>query len=78
MRARNIPGTLFMLVLAASQWRVILTLAVVLVVTAVGLRVGFGRGMVRPREWLARRLERRPVMVIERHYYSDQRASRSR
>ncbi len=77
MRARNIPGTLFMLVLAASQWRVIVMLAAVLLVTAVGLRVVLGRAVLRPGEWLARRLERQSV-VIERHYHHDQRSSRTR
>jgi len=68
MRARNVPGTLFMLVLAASQWRLILTLAIVLLATAAALRVVLGR-LVRPGERLARCMERRPVVVIERHYH---------
>ena len=68
MRTRNATGTLFMLVLAASQWRLILTLAIVLLSTAAALRVVLGR-LVRPGEWLARRPERRPVVVIERHYH---------
>ena len=68
MRARHVPGTLFMLVLAASQWRLILTLAIVVLVTVAALRVMLGR-LVRPGEWLARRLERRPVVVVERHYH---------
>ena len=60
-----------MLVLAASQWRAILTLAIVLLVTAAGLRVVLGR-LVRPGESLTRRFERRPVVVIERHYHDHQ------
>jgi len=76
MRARNMPGTLFMLVLAASQWRLILTLTIVVLVTAAALRVLLGR-LVRRGEWLARRLERRPVVVTERHYH-EQRDRRSR
>ncbi len=78
MRARNIPGTLFMLVLAASEWRLILALAGVLLLTAASLRVVLGRTIVRPSEWLARRSGHRPVVVIERHYHHDQRASRTR
>ena len=75
MRARNVPGMLLMLVLAASEWRLILTLAIVLLVTAGGLRVVLGH-WVRPGEWLAQRFERRPVVVIERHYHERDRQSR--
>ncbi len=77
MRGKSITGTLFLLVLVAAEWRVILTVAVVLLVTAVGLRVVFGRA-VRLSEWLARRFERQPMVVIERHYHHDQRTSRPR
>ena len=76
MRARNVPGPLLMLVLAASEWRLILTLAIVLLVTAAGLRVVLGR-LMRPGEWLAQRFERRPMVVIERHYH-EQRDRQSR
>ncbi len=43
MRGRSITGTLFLLVLVAAEWRVILTVAVVQLATAVGLRVVFAR-----------------------------------